>query len=450
MKFLNLKTRLILMFSVLAVVTWGVASFIAWLQTSKNINELFDTQQMVFAKRLSVLHPDMSQTITEQLPKTKKLVRHNRGKQDDDALAFAIFTPQGTMVLNDGDNGRKFIFNYHQDGFVDSAIQDSDDLWRIVWLQSADKNHIIAVGQEWDYRQDMAKDIVISQLMPWLIALPIMMLLMSWLIAREFLPLRKIAERLNQRKPDDESALDIQQIPSEVRPMVEALNHLFARIGSMLTRERRFTSDAAHELRSPLAALKVQTEVVQLAGDDEALRNRALGNLIDGIDRSTRVVDQLLTLSRLESLSQLDELHKIDWLALLQTGIADIYYKARAENIEISLEVLQTPRPIRGHQLLLSVLIRNLLDNAIRYAHTGGNVSVILRQSSFSVEDDGPGVSDEFIQRIGERFFRPPGQEKTGSGLGLSIVQRIANLHGMSVSFNNRLKGGFEVRVNWH
>lgn len=449
MKRLSLQIRLILIFILLALVTWSAASLMAWQQTSKNINELFDTQQMVFAKRLSVFNPDASETIKAQLPKTKSLVRHNRGSQDDDALAFAIFTRQGEMVLNDGDKGRKFIFNYTGDGFVDSEIKGSDDLWRIVWLQSADKNHIVAVGQEWDYRSDMAKDIVSAQLTPWLIALPIMMIVMIWLITRELLPLRRIAEQLNLRKPDDESPLSIEQIPREVRPMIDALNRLFARIGTMLMRERRFTSDAAHELRSPLAALKVQAEVVQLAGDDEELHDQAVDNLIDGIDRSTRVVDQLLTLSRLESLSELDDLQNIDWQGLLQTSIADIYPKAQAEKVEVSLNVEQMPDSIRGHQLLLSVLIRNLLDNAIRYTQSGGHVTVILKKNSFCVEDDGPGVGDEFVQRIGERFFRPPGQEKTGSGLGLSIVQRIARLHGMNVSFHNRAQGGFEVTISW-
>ncbi|WP_159566333.1 quorum sensing histidine kinase QseC [Budvicia diplopodorum] len=448
MKRLSLRLRLILMLVILATTTWGIASLLAWKQTSDTINELFDTQQMVFAKRLSVLD---ASTLSENasLLKTKTLVHHNRGKQDDDALAFAIFTADGKMVLNDGDNGRKLIFNYQGDGFVHAELQGSDDPWRLVWLASADKSHIVAVGQELDYRTEMAQDIVASQLMPWTIALPIMMLLMALLITRELLPMRLIAVELSQRKPDDRQPLTTRQVPNEVKPMVTALNNLFSRIGSMLARERRFTSDAAHELRSPLAALKVQTEVAQLAGDDEQMRNHALMNLSDGIDRSTRVVDQLLTLSRLDSLSELDELEQVDWPGLLQSSVADIYHKARSEGVEFRLDIQQTPKSIQGHGLLLSVLTRNLFDNAVRYSHRGSSVTVTLNASGFSVEDNGPGVSDEFMPRIGERFFRPPGQEKTGSGLGLSIVQRIARLHGLTVTFGNRQQGGFVVRVRW-
>ncbi|MFV0548127.1 MAG: quorum sensing histidine kinase QseC [Limnobaculum xujianqingii] len=449
MKTLSLRLRLILLFILLVVMTWSIASFLAWRQTSKNIDEMFDTQQMIFAKRLSVLQPATIGNISQQLPKTKKLLRHNRGAQDDDALAFAIFTPDGEMVLHDGDNGSNFIFNYHQDGFANSAIKEDDDLWRIVWLKTADSRYIVAVGQELDYRDDMLEDLLISQLKPWLIALPLMALLMVWLITRELKPLRHIANQLNRRQPDDESSLMVNRLPSEIQPIVDALNKLFTRIGMMLVRERRFTSDAAHELRSPLAALRVQTEVVQLSGDDEAMRQHALANLTDGIDRSTRVVDQLLMLSRLDSFSQLDDVQQIEWQALLQNAIADIYPKAQAERIDIRLDIHQEPAPIKGQKLLLSVLLRNLLDNAIRYGRQGSSITVTLDRHSFSVEDEGPGVSDEYLQRIGERFFRPPGQEKTGSGLGLSIVQRIAHLHGLGVKFSNREQGGFKVVISW-
>ncbi|AWH87304.1 quorum sensing histidine kinase QseC [Limnobaculum parvum] len=450
MKTLSLRLRLILLFILLVTVTWSISSFLAWRQTSKNIDEMFDTQQMIFAKRLTVLQPAMAGNLSQQLPKTKKLLRHNRGSQDDDALAFAIFTPDGEMVLHDGDNGSNFIFNYHQDGFANSVIKNDDDLWRIVWLKTVDNRYIVAVGQELDYRADMLGDLLISQIQPWLIALPLMAALMVWLITRELQPLRHITNQLNRRQPDDESPLNATHLASEIQPIVNALNKLFTRIGTMLVRERRFTSDAAHELRTPLAALRVQTEVVQISGDDEAMRQHALANLTDGIDRSTRVVDQLLMLSRLDSFSQLDDVQQIEWQTLLQHAIADIYPKAQAENVDIRLDIRQAPMPIKGQQLLLSVMLRNLLDNAIRYGRQGNIIMVTLDKYRFSVEDEGPGVSNEYLQRIGERFFRPPGQEKTGSGLGLSIVQRIAHLHGLDAKFSNREQGGFEVVISWH
>ena len=446
---LSLRLRLILGFIVLIVITWACASALAWNQTRDTVDELFDTQQMLFAKRLTALNIGDLTVKSPQLPRSKKMVRHSHGDLDDDALAFAIFTVEGKMVLNDGDNGPDLQYHYRRDGFTEGTLQDDKDLWRLVWLTTPDGKYRVVVGQEWDYRQEMAIDIVKAQLLPWLIALPIMVLLLIWLVTRELAPMKRLAKRLYQRRPDDETPLPLDAIPSEVKPLVEALNSLFIRTGDMLVRERRFTSDAAHELRSPLAALKVQTEVAQLAQDDTEMREHALTNLTEGIERATRLVDQLLTLSRLDSLSGLDDVQDIALQDVLQTGVMDHYHKARTSGVELMLDICQTPPPRRAQPLLLALLVRNLLDNAIRYSPRGSTVKITLDAHSFSVEDNGPGVSPEYLKRIGERFFRPPGQEKTGSGLGLSIVQRIATLHGMTTHFSDGENGGFRVEVRW-
>lgn len=240
----------------------------------------------------------------------------------------------------------------------------------------------------------------------------------------------------------------LQGVPTEVRPLLDALNHLFARTQEMMTRERRFTSDAAHELRSPLAALKVQTDVAQLAGRS-AGAGKSAGTAACGIDRASRLVDQLLTLSRLDSLDNLDDVEPITLADLLQSAVLDIWHPAQQAGIDIRL-INHAPQVKRqGQPLLLSLLVRNLLDNAIRYSPRGSVVDVTLDARSFSVRDNGPGVDPEVLARIGERFYRPPGQNATGSGLGLSIVRRIAALHGMRVSLSNAAEGGFEVKVSW-
>ncbi|MGP0910652.1 quorum sensing histidine kinase QseC [Serratia sp. CY81593] len=450
MKRLSLRLRLILIFSLLALLTWSTASVVAWVMSRNTINEVFDTQQMLFAKRLATanLGDLLADESARSLPKTKKLVHHGkRGEQDDDALAFAIFDRQGKMLLNDGENGADFLFDGEREGFTDGESKGDDDSWRLVWLTSPDGRYRIVVGQEWDYRRDMALGMVTGQLVPWLATLPVLMLLIALMVGRELRPLRAVAAGLRRRAPDDATPLDARQVPTEVRPLVDALNALFARINALLVRERRFTSDAAHELRSPLAALRVQTEVVQLAGDDAPMREHALDNLTVGIDRATRLVDQLLTLSRLDSLSDLAELAPIDWNDLVTMTLAEQDRQAHAAGVTLRYEHRGTPPPRQGETLLLSLLLRNLLDNAVRYTPQGGVVTVTLSERSLTVEDDGPGVTAEHLARLGERFYRPPGQEQTGSGLGLSIVQRIAGLHGLQISFANRSAGGFVARL---
>ncbi|MBI6153810.1 two-component system sensor histidine kinase QseC [Serratia surfactantfaciens] len=450
MKRLSLRLRLILIFSLLALLTWSTASVVAWVMSRNTINEVFDTQQMLFAKRLATanLGDLLADESARSLPKTKKLVHHGkRGEQDDDALAFAIFDRQGKMLLNDGENGADFLFDEEREGFTDGERKGDDDSWRLLWLTSPDGRYRIVVGQEWDYRRDMALGMVTGQLVPWLVTLPVLMLLIALMVGRELRPLRAVAAGLRRRAPDDETPLDARQVPTEVRPLVDALNALFARINALLVRERRFTSDAAHELRSPLAALRVQTEVVQLAGDDAPMREHALDNLTVGIERATRLVDQLLTLSRLDSLSDLAELAPVDWNELVTMTLAEQDKQAHAAGVTLRYEQQGTPPARQGQTLLLSLLLRNLLDNAVRYTPQGGVVTVTLSERSLTVVDDGPGVTAEHLARLGERFYRPPGQEQTGSGLGLSIVQRIAGLHGLQVSFANRPAGGFVARL---
>lgn len=448
MKTFSLRLKLTLMLLLLALMTWGVASLLAWHQTYKTINELFDTQQMVFAKRLSVLPSDLDFNDVS-LAKTKKILRKNRGNQDDDALAFAIFTPQGEMVLNDGDNGRKIPFNFSREGFTEGKIKGSDDEWRFVWLRSSEGQYIIVVGQEWEYRQDMAMEIMIAQFLPWLIALPIMLILFLWLLTRALRPLHQVTTQLYQRRPDELSSVHVERLPSEVKPMLDALNSLFTRIQAMFARERQFTSDAAHELRSPLAALKVQAEVVQIAGHDPTIREHAVANLSEGIDRATRLVDQLLTLSRLESLSQLDDVEQLSWLALIESALQDISLEAKAAQTTMDVVVVNEPPLLTGQRLLLAILLRNLLHNAIRYGKAGGKVDIVLNKDHLTIHDDGQGVTQDVLKRLGERFYRPPGQEKTGSGLGLSIAKQIAELHHFRLTFANGENGGFCVKIVW-
>lgn len=443
---LSLKLRLTLLFLVLSLTAWFAASLVAWQQTTHKLDKLFDTQQMLFAKRLLTMELDELHA-PARMREVPKKAKH--GHLDDDALAFAIYASDGTMILNDGENGRDIPYHYRRDGFDDGLLQDDNDEWRFLWLTSPDGKYRVVVGQEWEYRQDMALDVVSSQLTPWLVALPVMLLLLIVLLSRELKPLKKLAQTLRARSPDATDALPTQSVPAEVRPLLDSLNHLFARTQEMMTRERRFTSDAAHELRSPLAALKVQTDVAQLSQDDPQAQEKALKQLHAGIDRASRLVDQLLTLSRLDSLDSLDGVEQIAMADLLQSAVMDIYPPAQQAGIDIRLNINAPEVTRTGQQLLLSLLVRNLLDNATRYSPRGSVVDVTLDARRFTVRDNGPGISPDALARLGERFYRPPGQDATGSGLGLSIVKRIAALHGMHVALGNAPEGGFEVNVSW-
>lgn len=189
---LSLRVRLTLIFLILSAITWAASSFVARKKTTDNVDELFDTQLMLFAKRLVTL--DINELhATERMAHTPKKFKH--GHVDDDALTFAVYTTDGKMVLHDGDNGQNIPYSYRREGFDDGKLNGDDDKWRFIWLTSSDGKYRIVVGQEWEYREDMALAIVTAQLIPWLIALPLMLLLLIMLLHRELMPLKSWRRR---------------------------------------------------------------------------------------------------------------------------------------------------------------------------------------------------------------------------------------------------------------
>ena len=448
---LSLRVRLTLIFLILASVTWLLSSFVAWKQTTDNVDELFDTQLMLFAKRLSTL--DLNEiNAADRMAQTPNKLKH--GHVDDDALTFAIFTHDGRMVLNDGDNGEDIPYSYQREGFADGQLVGEDDPWRFVWMTSPDGKYRIVVGQEWEYREDMALAIVAGQLIPWLVALPIMLIIMMVLLGRELAPLNKLALALRMRDPDSEKPLNATGVPSEVRPLVESLNQLFARTHAMMVRERRFTSDAAHELRSPLTALKVQTEVAQLSDDDPQARKKALLQLHSGIDRATRLVDQLLTLSRLDSLDNLQDVAEIPLEDLLQSSVMDIYHTAQQAKIDVRLTLNVQGIKRTGQPLLLSLLVRNLLDNAVDATLTAPvpapvelYISDRNQELLIEVADRGCGVDDALKPHIFRQgFSSKPDSENdivgTEHGIGLFLVAGYINKAGGSIEIADNTPQG--------
>ena len=429
----SLSFRLIITLSLVSVCVWLLSTTVAWFQVRKEVNQVFDAQQILFAERLA--SSDLRNILIGHHREFKR-PPFKKARFDDDALAFAIFTPDGDIVLSDGENGENFIFAPKR-GFSKSRIRGDDDEWRIFWLPVAGGRLMIAVGQEQEYRDDLINQMVFGQMWIWFASLPFLLAALGLIIRKELRGLKQIGEQVAQRTPDDTSLLKTDNLPSEVLPLIQSLNQFFDRTSTMLLRERRFTSDAAHELRSPLAALRIQTEVAQIAGEDSILREQALDNLTKGIDRATQLVEQLLTLSRLDNLKELDNLQEIHWEQLIPSLIGELYFHAEKRQIDIQFEEDGIPPTKKGQPLLLSLMLRNLIDNAIRYCPEGSRIKVQLKKHKISVEDNGGGVEEADLAKLGQRFYRPAGQNEKGSGLGLSITHRIAELYHYKVRLKN-------------
>lgn len=447
MKKMSLRLRLIISFLIVSTCVWTAAAVISWQESREQMDEFFDTYQLLLARQLSTA--DWTNLTADMQKKSNRLIENvdDDGEEEDEALGFAVFNRRGEMIFNDDENGRDFIYTPEASGFVNQKIGRKKDMWRIFWLTSADKNFTIAVGQELEFRDDAALELVEETLLPWLVGLSVLLLAVIWMVSRELRPLRRIADELSERDSDNLHPLSLSGQASEILPLIKAINTQFSRIEQMLQRERGFISDSAHELRSPLTALKVQLEVAQLADDDAAARHQALQKLNQGIDRSTRLVEQLLALSRLDSAAAAANDEPLDWPALVNAAVNEQLPAAEEKKINIKTSTDGSAPTTCGQPLLWALLLRNLLDNAVRYSPEEAQISIELKDETLSVTNSNTVVAAEYLPRLKERFFRPAGQKSTGSGLGLSIVERIAELHRCRVALTND-DGNFRVTIS--
>ena len=322
--------------------------------------------------------------------------------------------------------------------------------WRF-FAATGDDEYVVLAAHDLHIHEELAREIALSNIKPFLLALPILAVLLLLAIRHGLAPLRTLESDLSARDPRRLDEVPEAGLPRELRPPVRAMNRLFGRIRKAMDKERRFTSDAAHELRTPIAALRAQLQVAQRTPDPDE-RQAAIAKALLGTDRMTHLVSQLLALARLEAESAGHLDGRAELGSLLQEAIDERSAQAAAKGIRLQANV-DTECVIMGNSELLRVLLRNLLDNAIRYVRERGQVTAALSSEKdhvlLSVADDGPGVAEADREMLGQRFHRFGSQTADGVGLGLSIVRRIAELHGAELNFGEGLDGkglGVEVR----
>jgi len=299
-------------------------------------------------------------------------------------------------------------------------------------------------------RDELARGIAGNLLRPLWFSLPLLGLLLWIAVARGLRPLVKLTREVEQRDPDNLAPLDAETAPREVVPLIERLNRLFARIAASIQKERRFTADAAHELRTPVAAIKAQAQVAR-AASGEAERIHALDNAILGCDRAAHLIEQLLTLSRVDTLDG-GVAEPCPLRSIAAEVIAALAPAALERGVRLELPEGNDVAEVRGNPALLRVLLRNLLDNSIKHTAPGTSVQVSITREAggicLSVIDDGPGIPEQDREKVSERFYRPMGTQASGSGLGLSIVKRIAEVHDASLQIMPVSEGrGLRVTV---
>ena len=401
------------------------------------INEIADSQMSQLARSLMQV-PQAAAGSTADLPPAGGAESSNNG--------FAIWDKHGTLLLADR-YGREIPFQTAS-GFHNNRAAWQGSAWRYLYLHDEHSGRTVAVSQRLKERLSTLTNALWVQLALTFLSLPLLLWLIARGIRRGLTPLDLLAGELAARNAQSLQPVS-EQVPAETLPLVQSLNALLARVAESLAREQRFTADAAHELRSPLAALKVQAEVLAMSSD-EAEQQHHLGNIHESIDRANRLTEQLLTLARLDPMQALPDAQPIDWQRSAHQALQSVNLQAREKRVQLKLECAcgfgQVFPPL-GNEVLLQLMLRNLLDNAIRYSPPNSHVTLTLAANGLSVCDEGPGIAAEHLPRIRERFYRLPGQSQQGSGLGLSIVERIADLHGLRLDLVNADERGLCVHM---
>lgn len=333
-----------------------------------------------------------------------------------------------------------------------STVETGAGRWRVFGVEAGSR--VIQVAQPMDLRERRAAQLAWRTLQPFALLLPALAVLIVWIVARLTRPVRDFSAALRSRSPGALEPLSMAGLPAEIQPVADALDDLLARLRDVLQRERAFIADAAHELRTPLTALRLQADELTALPAGPA-RDEAARVLTSGIDRMARLVEQLLALARAEREEPLQPV-SVALDELLREVVEELLPLADRRQVDLGMEFADPVR-VAGEPESLRVLARNLIDNAVRYSPTGGRVDVRVAASAegsggaeLSVTDEGPGLPAAERERVFDRFYRVPGSEPSGSGIGLALVRQIARRHGATVVLEDGPAGrGLRARVSF-
>ncbi|HET6436541.1 MAG TPA: ATP-binding protein [Anaeromyxobacter sp.] len=332
-----------------------------------------------------------------------------------------------------------------------SNVNGPGGLWRV--YATAIGGQVIQVGQPVRVREDLAFQAATRTLIPLVLLLPLLALLVWRIVGGGLAPLRRLAGAVTARTPAALDPFGEEGVPVEALPLVRALNGLLSRLRAAMSAQRAFVADAAHELRTPLAALKLQLQLLERAPEGPS-RAAALAELAAGLERGTHLVGQLLTLARLDpGAGPPPPAGPVALAELVRQAVADHALLAEAKGIDLGAAGMEEAAVTAGDAAGLRTLLANLVDNALRYTPAGGRVDVSAGLAELGpyleVADTGPGIPAPERRRVFDRFYRVPGSAEGGSGLGLSIVKAIAERHGAAVALSDTPGGGLKVRVSF-
>lgn len=411
--------------------------------------------QAFFSQPLTPTHLNSIQKSLNEEFNEEMLLKNNKNsnrviKEAENTTEFQLWDKNGKLMLR-SKNAPRIPLSDGRDGL--STIWLNDQAWRVNTAYNPRNQITVMVAEQSNYRQQLENQLTQDSIIIMLITYPFLGLLIWIIVGRGLSSLRRVAREVRNRETSNLKPVDTESAPSEIEPLITELNSLFSRLHEGFEKEKRFTADAAHELRTPLAALSAQIQVALREETPEG-RNRALLKVLSGVNRSTHVIQQLLTLSRMDPEASIHEPQPVNLAQQASEVAAQLAPEAIAKNIDLELLTPDSKAIILANPTAIHILIRNLVDNAIRYSPENSFVKINIEEENdqviLKVMDNGPGIPEELRERVFERFFRVSGTKTTGSGLGLGIVMQIVKLHKAKIElFTPEHSHGLTVKITF-
>ncbi|MCF6234789.1 MAG: ATP-binding protein [Gammaproteobacteria bacterium] len=446
MKPRSIRQNLLLLVLITVFFAWIVAGFFIYYSTKHEAEEIYDTQLVQSAKLLaSLVRHEVGGAHQLQIDRDDFLpVIHKY----ETKISFSIYHHDGTLMTHSSSSPLLPIIEYTS-GFKEMQVDGIT--WYTYNLYDPQTKFLIQTAQRHDVREEMVAYINHSVLFVMLISLPFIAIFIWISISRGLRPLFQLADTISKRSIHQLEPITLEGAPTETQPIVRSLNALFDRLHQAFEKERRFTADAAHELRTPLAGIKTQAQVA-LRATETSQRQQAIKQVITGVNRTTKLVNQLLILARVDAEQHLVRAD-LDLKLLCATIIGEQIASALKKNIEINLQA-ESPAIICGNEELIHIMVTNLINNAIRYTPDKGRIIVNVTNEAQSVildvKDSGSGIPKPLKKQVFDRFKRGEHQDISGSGLGLSIVLEIAELHHAKIHLDQGLENtGLSIKVTF-
>lgn len=421
---------------------WLIVVILTRFEVSHEIEELFDAQ---LSQEAGIIFDSIIETVQHNQLNHKVLEKRLIGHEYENKISFQLWS-------KDGQND-ELIFRSHNApsvklsdrlGYIDKELNEHK--WRVYTTVKTIDNikYTIISAEDYDIRNELINEILIQSIFPLILSLPVLIFLLHIAIKKGLTPLNEIALKLEKRKATDLSTVDTDNIPLEIKTLITSLNRLMYRLGDAFEKEKRFTTNAAHELRTPITGIQIQAQLAKEFKTNEQKLDQALDNILTGTNKSSYLINQMLTIARLDADSIKEKFVESSIILTVREAVLSWSDICLEKNIKLTFNAEPEQDFIVSHYPDgINLIVNNLLQNSLRYSPQNGIIIVKISKYAdylnLSVLDNGPGIDEEKLDKVLEKYYRDENQPSDGCGLGLAIVKEMVNIHEGSIELKNTL-----------